>query len=70
MNPRITHYTNPERQLHGIALSEIVTFIEQSSFENGSNNIPLLKLSDLGKIYVEILRNLGLKYWVKYIATV
>lgn len=59
-------YTNPERQLHGIALSEIVTFIEQNSFENGINSVPLFKLSDLVKLYVEIIKNLKLNYLVEY----
>ena len=54
------HYTDPERQLHGIALSEIASFIEESSIDCGQN-IPVFKLSDLNKMYVEILESLRLK---------
>ena len=52
-----SHYTDSERQLHEIALFGIATFTEESSFGNGTNNIPLFKSSDLVKMYVEIHRN-------------
>ena len=52
------HYTDFERQLHGIALSEIISFIEENTME-GINNIPLFKLSDLTKMYAKALENIG-----------
>ena len=52
------HYTDSERQLHGIALSEIISFIEENTVES-INNIPLFKLSDLTKMYAEALENMG-----------
>ena len=45
---------------HGIALSEIVSFIKETSIDCGQN-ISVFKLSDLNKMYVEILESLGVK---------
>ena len=52
------HYAVSERQLHGIALSEIISFIEENTMES-INNILLFKLSDLTKTYAEALENVG-----------
>ena len=52
------HYTDSERQLHGIALSVIIFFIEENTIES-ITNIALFKLSDLTKMYDEALENMG-----------
>ena len=52
------HYTDSERQLHGAALSEIISFIEGNAMES-INNIPLSKLSNLIKMYAEAFENMG-----------
>ena len=52
------HYTNSERQLHGITLSEIISFTEENTMES-ITNIPLFKLFDLTKMYTETLENMG-----------
>ena len=51
------HYTKSERQLHGIALSEIIFFIEENTIKS-ITNIPLFKFSDFTKRYAEALENL------------
>ena len=53
------YYTNKERQLHGIAFSELVVFIEQTTISN-RKSIPVFKLSELNKIYCKRLEELGM----------
>ena len=54
------HYTDKERQLHGIAFSEIISYIEEA-YNSSETAIPLFKLSDLIKMYTESLKALGLE---------
>ena len=54
------HYTDEERQLHGIALCEVIAHIEEAP-KSGEKNIPIFKLADLCKIYCRRLEELGLK---------
>ena len=56
------HYTDNERQLHGIALSEVANFIEQTA-TTSEEVIPLVKLSDLNKTYCQKLEDLGRTRW-------
>ena len=49
------HYTDSERKLHGIALSEIVSFTEENTMDS-ITNILLFKLSDLLKCMLRLLR--------------
>ena len=52
-------YSDKERQLHGIAFSELVAFLE--SCISVEDKIPVFRLSDLNKFYCERLEELGLK---------
>ena len=54
------HYSDKERQLHGIALSELVAFLE-TSYISVEDKIPVFRLYDLTKFYCERLEELGLK---------
>ena len=58
------HYSDKERQLHGIAFSEIVAFLETSCI-SVEDEIPVFRLSDLNKFYCERLEELGLKLEVR-----
>ena len=54
------HYTDKERQLHGIVFSEIISYIEEV-YNSAETAIPLFKLSDLIKMCTESLKSLGLE---------
>ncbi len=51
-------FDNTEKQLHGIALAELVAFIEETYLDS-ENEIPLFKLADLVKMYSSRLQQLG-----------
>ena len=51
-------FDNTEKQLHGIALAELVAFIEEAYLDS-ENEIPLFKLADLVKMYASRLQQLG-----------
>ena len=51
-------FDNTEKQLHGIALAELVAFIEEAYLDS-ENEIPLFKLADLVKMYSSRLQQLG-----------
>ena len=53
------YYFDEERQIHGIAFSEIVSFIEET-YNSCNDVLPLFKLSDLSKMYSRTLESLGL----------
>ena len=53
------YYSDEERQIHGIAFSEIVSFIEET-YNSCNDVLPLFKLSDLSKMYSRTLESLGL----------
>ena len=44
------HYPDKERQLHGIAFSELAAFLETSCI-SVEDKIPVFRLSDLDKFY-------------------
>ena len=46
---------------HGIALAELVSYIEDTRMDELVS--PVFKLTDLLKLYSTILEHLGLKYW-------
>ena len=50
-------FDNTEKQLHGIALAELVAFIEEAYLDS-ENEIPLFKLADLVKMYSSRLQQL------------
>ena len=52
-------YTNGEQKIHGVAFSAVVAFIEES-LNNADEETPVLKLSDLVKMYVDNLEKMGL----------
>ena len=54
------HYSDKERQLHGMAFSKLVTFLETSCI-SVEDKIPVFRLSDLNKFYCKRLRRAGLK---------
>ena len=47
-----------EKQLHGIALAELVSYIEEAR-EEKSDDALVLKLADLAKMYTQRLEQLG-----------
>ena len=53
------HFTEREKKLHGIALGEVVSFIEEIVM-NATDTIPAFKLSDLIKLYDAHLKDLGI----------
>ena len=53
------HYTDQERRLHGIAFSELISFIEET-VTSSQDRIPIFKLSDLRKLYCRHLEHLGI----------
>ena len=57
-------YSNEERKLHGIAFSQLISYMEDQ-IVNASDIIPVFKLSDLRKYYRKILENLGATLEVK-----
>ena len=52
-------YTNDERKIRGMAFGAVVAFIEES-LNNADEEIPVFKLSDLVKMYVDNLEKMGL----------
>lgn len=52
-------FDSTEKQLHGIALAELVAFIEEAYLDS-ENEIPLFKLADLVKMYSSSLQQLGI----------
>ena len=52
-------FTESERQLHGIAFSELVTYIEEMVTHSSDKKF-VFKLSDLTKIYSQSLETLGI----------
>ena len=54
------NYSDSERQLHGIAFSELVAFIEETTMYS-SDKKSLFKLSQLNKLYCDRLRELGVE---------
>ena len=51
-------FDNTEKQLHGIALAQLVAFIEEAYLDS-ENEIPLFKLADVVKMYSLRLQQLG-----------
>ena len=51
------HFADKERKLYGIVFREVVLFIEEIVM-NGTDTIPVFKLSDLIKLYDAHLKNL------------
>ena len=49
-----------ERMLHGLALAELVSYIEGKKQENDEGNTLIFKLADLVKMYSTCLEQLGL----------
>ena len=52
--------TGVQRQLHGIAFSEIISFIEEE-FNTSWEFVRLFKLTDINKVFCETLESLGLQ---------
>ena len=52
-------FTESERQLHGIAFSELVTYIEEMVTHSSDTKF-FFKLSDLTKLYSQSLETLGI----------
>ena len=50
-------FDNTEKQLHGIALAELVAFIEEAYLDS-EDEIPIFKLADLVKMYSAWLQQL------------
>ena len=53
------HFSDKQRQIHGIAVSQLVSFIEETVLI-ATDTIPVLKLSDLVKLYYQYLKDLCL----------
>ena len=53
------NYSDSERQLHGIAFSEVVTYIDEMTIYSPEKKF-VFKLSDLNKLYCKRLKELGL----------
>ena len=51
-------FTEKERQIHGIAFSELISFMEKTVVSS-TDVILVFKLSDLVKIYYDNLKDLG-----------
>ena len=54
------NYSDSEKQLHGIAFSEMVIFIEEMTMHTPEKKF-LFKLSDLNKLYCQRLNKLGME---------
>lgn len=54
------YYTDVQRQLHGIAFYEIISFIEEE-FNTSWEFVRLFKLTDINKVFCETLESLGLQ---------
>ena len=52
-------YTDDERKIHSMAFGAVVAFIEES-LNNADEEIPVFKLSDLVKMYVDNLEKMEL----------
>tara|TARA_B110000881_G_C18590493_1_gene527633 strand:- start:311 stop:2080 length:1770 start_codon:yes stop_codon:yes gene_type:complete len=60
MANRSTDKDNTNKQLHGIALAELLSYIDDCHTESADSNIaPLFKLADLTEMYSERLKTLG-----------
>ena len=53
------NYSDSERQLHGIAFSEVITYIDEMTIYSPGKKF-VFKLSDLNKLYCKRLKKLGL----------
>ena len=54
------NYNDAERQLHGIAFSEVVTYIKEVTMYTSEKKL-VFKLSDLNKLYCQRLKELGME---------
>ena len=54
------NWSDSERQLHGIAFSEVVTYIEEMTMHTPEKKF-VFKLSDLNKFYCQRLKELGME---------
>ena len=54
------NYSDSKRQLHGIAFSEVVTYIEEMTLYIPEKKF-IFKLSDLSKLYYQRLKELGME---------
>ena len=53
-------YTDDERKIHGMAFGTVVAFIEES-LNNADEEIPVFKMSDLVKMYVDNLEKIAFR---------
>ena len=54
------NYSDSKRQLHGIAFSEVVTYIEEMAMYTSEKKF-VFKLLDLNKLYCQHLKELGME---------
>ena len=52
-------YSDDKRRYHGIALSQLVSYMEEAADADG--NVVIFKLSDLTKMYANFLAEFGLQ---------
>ena len=53
------HFTDKQRQIHGIAFSQLVSFMEEAVLTS-VGTIPVFNLSELVKLYFQYLKDIGL----------